>query len=109
VAPLYVASAYQEAPGISTISHCATSEVLTAALMKIPVCWGVMLFRLINIITGALKDKRAFIFWVKQGEAVQKTSLTSLFFNRFPKVSTSLQLISPVFDVSLVYAYLLIS
>jgi hypothetical protein len=44
LAPLYVASADQEAPSgnrISTINHCATFEVITAVLMKIPGSWDV--------------------------------------------------------------------
>jgi len=73
VAPLYVSSADQEpgsGNGISTINHCATFEVLTAVLMKIPVSWDVTLFRLVNIITDALKENRPFIVWVKQSKKV---------------------------------------
>ena len=93
VAPLYVASADQEARsgnGISTINRCATFEVLKAVLMKIPVSWDVALFRLVNIITGALKDNRAFIFWVKQSKKCH--CLTALFFNMFSQVEIKCQL-----------------
>jgi hypothetical protein len=54
--------------GISTTNHCATFVVLTAVLMKIQVAWYVTLCRLINITTSALKNNRAFIFWVKQSK-----------------------------------------
>jgi hypothetical protein len=79
-----VASADQKARsgnGISTINHYATFEVLTAVLMKIPVSWDVTLFRLVNIITGALKDNRAFIFGLKQSKKCH--CLTALFFSMF--------------------------
>ena len=63
--PLYVASADQEARsgnGISTIN--------TPHLRFSRWCWWrlLTLFQLVNVNTGALKDDRSFIFWVKQSK-----------------------------------------